>query len=219
MNYLKFLTKIHAARGDIDLYLEIGCRRGRSLSLSTAKSSVAVDPDFNIVFPFTSPTRIFKMTSDDFFEAEAAQALHSPVELAFIDGMHLSEFALRDFMNVEKHASPDGWILFDDVLPSDISFATRTRHTKEWTGDIYKLIDVLRRYRPDLQVEVYDVAQKGIMLVRGLDPKNRALDAAYAEIEAELTRVDTPEVTVAQIRDIAQPIPPRAFANTMTDAG
>lgn len=219
MNYLRFLTNIHAARGDIDLYLEIGCRRGRSLSLSQARASVAVDPDFNIVFPFTSPTRIFKTTSDDFFRDDAANALNSHIDLAFIDGMHLSEFALRDFMNVEKHSHPGGWILFDDVLPSDISFASRTRNTKEWTGDIYKLIDVLRSHRPDLQVEVFDVAQKGIMLVRGLDPTNRALDAAYPQIEAELTRVDTPELTVEQIREIAQPIPPRSFNDSLAAAG
>lgn len=219
MNYLRFLTHVHAARGDIDLYLEIGCRRGRSLSLSRAKSSVAVDPDFNIVFPFTSPTRIFQATSDDFFETDAGQALHAPVDLAFIDGMHLSEFALRDFMNVEKYSHPEGWVLFDDVLPADISFATRTRTTKEWTGDIFKLIDVLRRHRPDLQVEVYDVAQKGIMLVRGLDPDSRVLDAAYPEIEAELMRTDTPEVTVDQIREAARPLPPRAFLDAMAVAG
>ena len=39
------------------------------------------------------------------------------VRLAFIDGMHLFEFALRDFINTERHCSPKAVIVFDDILP------------------------------------------------------------------------------------------------------
>ena len=42
---------------------------------------------------------------------------------AFIDGMHLFEFALRDFMNIERHANWWSVIVFDDMLPR----ATSTR--------------------------------------------------------------------------------------------
>ncbi len=211
MNYLQTLRRIHRQRRDIGLYFEIGCRQGRSLSTSRARSSIAVDPDFRIVFPLVSPTRLFRMTSDEFFATEAQHALHRPIDLAFIDGMHLSEFALRDFMNVEKHAHPEAWVLFDDVLPADLAYASRTRKTARWTGDIYKLVGVLRRYRPDLEVIVLDVEMKGLMLVRGLDPHDTVLRDAYADIEAELMRDDDPVLTLAQIRDLAAPVPPETI--------
>ena len=39
------------------------------------------------------------------------------LDFAFIDGMHLSEFALRDFMNIEEHMDRAGVVVLDDVLP------------------------------------------------------------------------------------------------------
>ena len=41
------------------------------------------------------------------------------LDLAFIDGMHHFEFALRDFINVEKYCSADSIILIHDVYPID----------------------------------------------------------------------------------------------------
>ncbi len=211
MNYIQLLRRIHQSRGRIDQYLEIGCRTGRSLGLSRAKDSVAVDPQFNISHPLVSPTRLYKMTSDAFFDTEAAKALKAPIDLTFIDGMHLAEFALRDFINVEKFSRSDGWIVLDDVLPEEVGIASRTRTTSRWTGDIYKLTDVLRRYRPDLEVTVFDVEMKGLMLVRGLNPQSDVLDEAYPEIEADLMRDDAPTLTVEEIRTIARPVAPEAF--------
>ena len=48
------------------------------------------------------------MTSDDFFAShDLAQVLGGrPVDLAYIDGMHQFEFALRDFMNLERYVGP-----------------------------------------------------------------------------------------------------------------
>jgi len=69
----------------------------------------------------------------------------------------------------------------------------------------------LRRYRPDLEVIVLDVEMKGLMLVRGLDPHDTVLRDAYADIEAELMRDDDPVLTLAQIRDLAAPVPPETI--------
>ena len=47
---------------------------------------------------------IYRATSDDYFARFNPQAaLGATVELAFLDGMHLCEFLLRDFLNVERN--------------------------------------------------------------------------------------------------------------------
>ena len=61
------------------------------------------------------------------------------VDLAFIDGMHWFEFALRDFMNIERHSSATTVIVFDDMLPRNVIEAARDRTTGAWTGDVFRL--------------------------------------------------------------------------------
>ena len=119
MDYLTTLKIIHRELLPGN-YVEIGCRQGRSLSLATCQS-IAIDPDFEITFQLEAPTRIFRMTSDQFFSRyDLKQLLCGPVDLAFIDGMHKAEFALRDFLNLEKSGHAGTVILLDDVLPDKI---------------------------------------------------------------------------------------------------
>ena len=51
------------------------------------------------------------------------------LDLSFIDGMHLFEYVLRDFMNVERFSRWDTAIVLDDMLPRDVDEAARDRHT------------------------------------------------------------------------------------------
>lgn len=211
MNYIQLLERFHDARSDMGLYFEIGSRQGRSLTISKARNSIAVDPEFNITWPIQSPSRVFKMTSDAFFATRADAVIDRPIDMAFIDGMHLSEFALRDFINVERYCAPDAWVIIDDVLPYKSEIASRTRNTQQWTGDIYKLIPLLKTYRPDLSVTVFDVEVKGLMLVKGMDPENRVLSDNYDAIEQELMANDDPVISLDEIRRVAEPVPPESF--------
>ncbi len=87
-------------------------------------------------------------TSDRFFVQRADELLTTPVDLAFIDGMHWFEFALRDFMNIEQRSHPATVVVFDDVFPAHPMQAQRERATRVWTGDIWKIAGCLRRFRP-----------------------------------------------------------------------
>jgi hypothetical protein len=140
-------------------YLEIGVNDGRSLSLSRVPS-VAIDPTFKVTSEMSADVHLARTTSDEFF-VRADPLAHFggfPVDLAFIDGMHLSEFALRDFMNVERFKTPTSVVVLDDIRPRNVDEAARDRPTRDWTGDVFKVPQALRRLRSDLVV--LDVATR-----------------------------------------------------------
>jgi hypothetical protein len=185
MDYLEALKVLHARLAPAN-YFEIGCRNGVSLSLAGC-ASIAVDPDPAISVALHAPTRLFKETSDAFFaRPDIAAVLGSAIDFAFIDGLHNAEYALRDFMNVEAHSHPGGIVAIDDVLPQKMEYATRTRLGTIWCGDVYKIVAILRRYRPDLHVDTFDIDLKGLCLVSGLDPTSRILWEAYEHIAADI---------------------------------
>lgn len=176
-------------------YFEIGVRWGDSLALSRTRT-IGVDPAFKIRSEIHCDVRTFAQTSDDFF-ASPTPFDHfggTPIDLAFIDGMHLSDFALRDFINVEKHCHPGSVILFDDVLPRNQLEAYRIRRTKSWAGDVYKVFDVLRRMRPDLVLVPLNTEPTGTLLVTNLDPSSVVLDEALSTLTDELTSPDPQSV-------------------------
>jgi len=112
------------------------------------------------------------------------------LELAFIDGMHQFEFALRDFINVEKHSSQDSVILIHDVYPIDATSAARERASWFWSGDIWRLILILKKYRPDLTVNVIGTSPTGLGIVKNLDPNSRVLAEHLDEIVEEFLALD-----------------------------
>jgi hypothetical protein len=204
--FLRRLHKVYKPRN----YMEIGVNDGKSLALSRVPS-VAIDPAFRVTQSISCDVHLVRSTSDAFFEREdplihlrpgrnpfRALGRRDPlalvgdpaVELAFIDGMHLFEFALRDFMNAEKHARWSSVIVFDDMLPRNVDEAARDRHTRDWAGDVYKVGQVLRRYRPDLTVVDVDTVKTGVTAVFGADPANTVLRDRYDEILAEYVTED-----------------------------
>jgi len=122
------------------------------------------------------------MTSDEFFERHATDAIQRPVDLAFIDGLHLFEYALRDFINVERWASPSGLVVFDDIFPNHPLQGSRHRRTRAWTGDVWRIATCLREWRPDLLLVPLDCSPTGLLLVGRLDPTSRVLESRYDTI-------------------------------------
>jgi hypothetical protein len=59
-----------------------------------------------------------------------------------------------------------------------------------WTGDVWKLIPILRQYRPELTMTVLDCKPSGLVLLSGLDPHNRALADNQADILAEFQEIN-----------------------------
>ncbi|HZC26711.1 MAG TPA: class I SAM-dependent methyltransferase [Actinopolymorphaceae bacterium] len=182
MHRHEFLRKLHEVY-EPRTYFEIGINDGRSLALSRVPT-VAVDPAFKVVKELRCDLHMVRVTSDDFFKRERPleHLGGARVDLAFIDGMHLFEYVLRDFINTEKYADWSSVIVFDDQLPRSIDEAARNRHSLAWTGDVYKIIPVLQRYRPDLRLAVMDTQPTGVLVVLGLDPTSTVLSEKYDEI-------------------------------------
>lgn len=186
--YLRFLRRLHD-RYWFDWYLEIGARKGDSLA-PVRGPSIAVDPFFRLtgdVLGSKPALHLFQTTSDAFFQGGALDALGARISFAFLDGMHLFEYLLRDFVNTERHATPDSVIALHDCCPFSHEMTTRDLDNLPqgaWTGDVWKLIPILREYRPDLTLTVLDVSPTGLVLVSGLDPDSTVLAEASDEIVA-----------------------------------
>jgi hypothetical protein len=197
MLYLDFLRRLHELL-EPPTYLEIGIRHGDSLALARG-TSVGIDPSYELRTEIGPATTLFRETSDDYFDRDDAFAPFGgrPISLAFIDGLHLLEFALRDFINVERGADWSSVVVFDDILPLHAEEATRKRRTRLWTGDVYKILQVFARHRPDLVCLRVATEPTGLLLVLGLDPGSTVLDDRYDEIVLETISPDPQEVPAA----------------------
>jgi hypothetical protein len=194
MEYLDFLARLHAAVRP-ETYLEIGLRNGDSLALAECPA-LGVDPAFNVKVELGENVNLLRETSDEYFgrEAPLKPLGGKRVDMAFIDGMHLSEFALRDFIGVERLSRWTGVAIFDDILPRTVEEANRDRRTRAWTGDVYKVLGMLARNRPDLTCLRVGTQPTGLLLVLGLDPANRVLSARYDALLEEAVTPDPQDV-------------------------
>src|SRR5215472_4730416 len=104
-DYLEVIRWVHQTLKP-SLYIEIGVEVGDSLKITLPTTrSIGIDPS-----PRCKSRRnvdVYAMTSDDFFaqvEAGTISGVHG-YSLAFIDGLHTYDQALRDFINLEKLSS------------------------------------------------------------------------------------------------------------------
>lgn len=190
-NYRQVLGRIHATLTP-DWYLEVGTATGNSLAQSRGKA-MAVDPKLRLSDTIADVLRnreqlhLFQMTSDAFFESGVAGRLAERIDFAFLDGMHLFEYLLRDFINTERLCAPSSTIALHDLVPVTNICAAREwdrENTSMWTGDVWKVVPILREFRPDLDVRIVDARPTGLGLVTNLDPKNDTLGRRYDEIVA-----------------------------------
>ena len=197
--YLQVLDRLHRAlrpRG----YLEIGTQHGEALSV-VGCPAVVVDPHMLLsetVIRLKRELFLFRMSSEAFFERhDPTRYLSGPVDLAFLDGPNLLfEIVLRDFINVERHASRRSVVLIHDVVPPEIYMAgrdllddfhrSRSSHPTWWSGDVWKVVGVLQEYRPDLTIDLLDASPTGLALIQGLDSASRILAEQYDRIVAQV---------------------------------
>jgi hypothetical protein len=199
-DYLALLRRIHdylAPR----TYVETGVSKGDSIRLAAAATkAIGIDPEPKLAVPLGPNQRLFRQTSDAFFAEHDLRALLDglPVDLGFIDGMHQFEFALRDFLNLERFCSRESTIVVHDCYPLDAPTAARERATSFWSGDIWRLLLALKKHRPDLAIHTVGAQPTGLAVIRNLDPASRVLATGLERICGEFLAVEFEAIAEAK---------------------
>lgn len=191
-SYLDTLAFLHRALRP-RTYLEIGVATGESFALALPGTrAIGVDPEPRIDYPLAAGATLARTTSDRFFSSGDVKAEFGglPVDLAFIDGLHRFEYALRDFVNVEQYCTRGSTVLIHDCYPLSRRTAERERVSRFWSGDVWRLVLALRKHRPGLAVHTIAAPPTGLAIVRGLDPASAVLRERMADIVAEFLAVD-----------------------------
>jgi hypothetical protein len=167
------LAHVHE-RLEPEQYLEIGVSTGVSLRLARCPA-IGIDPAPQVPRAVLADwMQLIPLTSDRYFDRVRRGRATPPVpDLVFIDGMHLIESVLRDLANVERLARPSTLVVIDDIYPCHPTQALRQRVSGAWTGDVWKVVELLRTHRPDLTLLPLQAYTTGLLLVAGLDPGNR----------------------------------------------
>ena len=197
--YTDFLASI-AAKREVKTYFEIGVMNGLNFSAIPAEFAVGVDPAFDFKVDPTARKRksvFYRISSDEFFKSEVA---HLPcIDMAFLDGMHVFEYLLRDIYNTEARCSQGSVIFLHDCLPYDDEMIQRQSLGGKWTGDVWKTLLILKKYRPDIRQVYIDCPPTGLVALTCLDPTNCTLKNNYYNIVQEYSTLENNLDGVAMI--------------------
>jgi hypothetical protein len=128
-------------------------------------------------------------SADEYFNCESCE--RPVIDLAFIDDQsRLFEDALRDFVYIQRYASPHTVVVFSGVFPRSQDVAWRHPVPDDyqggaWVGDVFKIPYILAAYQPRLHLIQVDVAPAGALIVTGLDRADVTLDRQYEKIVKE----------------------------------
>jgi hypothetical protein len=158
--------------------------------------AIGVDPEPKLTCTLKTETHMFIETSDVFFARRRLDSLLAgrPLSIGFIDGLHVYEQALRDFINLERYCERHSVILLHDTVPLDEATQSREKNTRFHTGDVWRVVICLKHYRPDLDVFTIAAPWTGLTVVTGLNPASRVLADCYEEAVARFIAVPFHEI-------------------------
>ena len=211
-DYLVWLDRLYQLLTP-ETSIQIGIGQGKSLIvLRPPTVAIGVDPNAVVLWPLQAETHIFAETSDEFFAQHHASKVLAgrPVGVAFVDGLHLYEQALKVFIGLEALCGPRSLLLMHDTVPLDEPTQTRVQETEFHTGDVWKIVLCLKHFRPDLDIFTIATAPTGLTVVSGLDPTSRVLSDNYDVAVARF--LDTPFSAIEAIRDVVLNVVPNDWS-------
>jgi len=104
-------------------YLEIGVATAKTFMAINAPRKIGVEPrkpNPDLV-PLIDRASVcnFQLKSDDFFATEPGLFAEQPIDVAFVDGLHDWQQAVRDVENCLDYLSDSGLIIMHDCSPTN----------------------------------------------------------------------------------------------------
>jgi glycosyltransferase involved in cell wall biosynthesis len=165
-------------------YLEIGVEAGYTFDSVHFLDKIGVDPDEKV-------KGVIHKSSDDYFASD----LSLKRDVIFIDGMHQSEYVLRDFNNSMNFLNEGGKIFVDDIIPLTFDEQLKIpnkhyydngilKYGEPWTGDVWKVIYYLLKYwRDNISFSVYHhLNYRGVAAIEVLIPFQINVASSMEEI-------------------------------------
>ena len=159
---------------------------------------------------------MFQETSDSFFENRLPFLSDLKCQLAFIDGMHLFEYALKDFINLAKISSEKSLFLFHDPIPWTFEMATRNYKDlprgAAWTGDIWKLVHIFIDVGMKDNIKLLSSGPSGLLAV--LNPEKKLiykLENNYDQICSEWLDVNLSRDNIERFYDTGVSAKPELY--------
>jgi len=149
-------------------YLEIGTNIGNSMRYAK-NHCIGIDPNFIVqqdIITDKKSLQLYQTTSDDFFITYAKSVFNEKtIDLGFIDGLHYSDQVIRDFCNVLEYCDENSLILVHDVIPRTLETSKKERHTRFWTGDVWRACYVLMESFEKLNFLYVNCPPSGLLIV------------------------------------------------------
>jgi hypothetical protein len=217
IHYLDALAALHNYLAPAT-YLEIGTSRGKSLR-AAACVSVAIDPAFDLdgdVVGKKPALHLLRSTSADAFQSGILDTLlPGGADLIFLDGLHSIEAIYDDFLGAERLCHANTVIAVHDVLPVNVEMTgsapggpRKDASTASWwTGDVWKIVPILREHRPDLKITAVDCHPTGLLIVQRPDSLNRVLTDRRDQILQKWRNMDLQKFGLSQLYRLACIVP------------
>jgi len=210
LSHLEFLSVLHKWLVP-RTYLEVGTETGQSL-LRVKCDALCIDPNFKVtgnVFSGRRRAFFFQMTSREFFRHYDLHTFFpGGIDIAFQDGMHHFEELLQDFINTERFCHPNSLMVLHDCLPLNERMAERSYRLNEteepgirdyWTGDVWRIIPILQKFRPELRIFFVDCPPTGLVLCSNLNPYSTVLSESYDQIVAQFRELSLSAVGLSAL--------------------
>ena len=166
-------------------YLQLGVDRGDALrSVGLETRCIVVANGAKLDLDVVEPDEFYPMASKAFFNHHQVRELFggAAVDLALLRGPSSYESLLEEFIELERSVGARTVICVEGTYPVEGKSAHRRRRTDYWVGDRWKLVAILKAYRPDLYIQTLPAAPSGLTLITGMDPESTVLTERFEEI-------------------------------------